>query len=293
MPFGGSVPEALSSGSGGSYGEGMRSSPSGPVLVRSLPIVILVLVASIAGLVAPGTYAQETANWAIQAQGQDIGNLLAVVVLVAAAQAHRRGSARAGQVWLGTLTYLVYAFIVYAFAVHFTALFPVYVAVLGLSAWSIIFHVDGLRSPAPRYPAGRWRTAAAIFLVSTGLLFAALWLAELVPALVRGQTPASITEAGLWVNPIHVIDLSMVLPGFVLTGIAALRGRPFGLFWLGPWLVFSVLMGSSIVAAMVLMAAGGWADVVAPMLMVSVVVLASLAVVAGWLGRSVEVRRAG
>ena len=271
----------------------MRSSPSGPVLVRSVPIAVLVLVASIAGLAAPATYAQETADWATQARGQDIGNLLAVLVLVAAALAHRRGSARAGQVWLGTLLYLVYAFIVYAFAVHFTVLFPVYVAVLGLSAWAIIFHVDGLRSAAPQHPAGRWRTAAAAVLVGTGVLFAALWLAELVPALVSGRPPDSITEAGLWVNPIHVIDLSMVLPGFVLAGIAALRGRAFGLFWLGPWLVFSVLMGSSIVAAMILTAAGGAADVLPPMVMVSVVVLASLVVVAGWLGRTVERGRVG
>ena len=75
-----------------------------------------------------------------------------------------------------------------------------------------------------------------------GVLFAALWLSELVPALVTGRTPASLTEAGLWVNPIHVIDLALVLPAFIVTGIAAVRRQGTGRFWLGPWLAFSVLM---------------------------------------------------
>lgn len=40
--------------------------------------------------------------------------------------------------------------------------------------------------------------------------------------MVTGQVPASLLEAGLWVNPIHVIDLSMVLRGFPATGVAAM-----------------------------------------------------------------------
>ena len=97
--------------------------------------------------------------------------------------------------------------------------------------------------------------------------------------------PASITEAGLWVNPIHVIDLSMVLPGFIISGIAALQGRAHGLFWLAPWLVFSVLMGASIIAGMGLSAAGGATGTVPPTVMVSIVVLVSILAVWRYLRR--------
>lgn len=77
-------------------------------------------------------------------------------------------------------------------------------------------------------------------------------------------------------NPIHVIDLAVVLPGMIIIGVLALRANDTGLFLSVPALVFSVLMGSSIIAARVLIVASGDTSGLAPMVMVSVVVLASL-----------------
>jgi hypothetical protein len=125
---------------------------------------------------------------------------------------------------------------------------------------------------------------SAWVLIATGFLIAGMWLGELVPALLTGTVPASLAEAGLWVNPIHVIDLSMVLPAFVLTGVAALTGRDLGLFWLAPWLVFSALMGASILAAMGVIASSGASGTVPATVVVSVVVFASLAAVWRYLG---------
>lgn len=81
-------------------------------------------------------------------------------------------------------------------------------------------------------------------------------------------------------NPIHVLDLAVVLPGFILTGVAVLKGRGYGLYWAAPWLAFTVLMGSGIVAAMLLMASAGFPNTVPPTLMVSVVV--TVAALALW-----------
>jgi hypothetical protein len=262
---------------------GMRLSLPRSVLVWSLVVSPLVVLASVAGLADPRVYGQETQNWATQARGQDLGNLLAVVVLVVAAVWYRKGSQRAGLVWLGTLLYLVYAFVVYAVAVHFNYLFLVYVAALGLGAWAVILHANRLRDADVQYPLGRPLKVAAGVIIGIGVLFAGLWLSELVPALISGKAPASLTEAGLWVNPIHVIDLSVVLPGFIVAGVAALQRREHGLFWLAPWLVFSALMGSSIIAAMVLMVMAGVASTAPVMVMVSLVVVASLLTAWGYL----------
>ena len=261
----------------------MRLSLPRSVLVWSLVVSPLVLLSSVAGFIDPLVYAQETQNWATQARGQDVGNLLAVVVLAASAVWYWKGSQRAGLVWLGTVLYLVYAFVVYAVAVHFNYLFLVYVAVLGLSAWAVILHGNRLRGADVQYPLGRRLKVAAGVIIGIGVLFAGLWLSELVPALISGEAPASLREAGLWVNPIHVLDLSVVLPGFVLAGVAALRRREHGLFWLAPWLVFSALMGSSIVAAMVLMVMAGVTSTAPAMAMVSLVVVTSLVAVWGYL----------
>ncbi len=268
----------------------MTSSPPRSVLVWSGIISLLVVLASVAGLVDPRVYGQETQNWATQAKGQDVGNLLAVVVLLTAAVWYRRGSPRAGLVWLGTLLYFIYAFVVYAVAVHLNYLFLVYVAVLGLSAWAVIFHVSRVRGEDVQYPRGRPLKVAAWVIILIGVLFAGLWLGELVPALVAGQVPASVVEAGLWVNPIHVIDLSVVLPGFIVAGVAALGRREHGLFWLAPWLVFSALMGSSIIAAMVLMMMAGAANTAPATVMVSLVVAASLLSVWGYLRQPTPAR---
>lgn len=259
----------------------MMKRPS--ILFWSGLISLLTVLSSVAGLADPDVYARETENWTLQARGQDVGNLLAVFVLMVAAVRHRNGSHRAGLVWLGTLLYLVYAFIVYAMALHLNGLFPVYVAVLGLSAWALIFHVGDVRRRGIHVQDGHARAVASWVLIATGVLFAGLWLGELVPALATGRAPASLAEAGLPVNPVHVIDLSMVLPGFLICGIASLGRRQHGLFWLAPWLVFSVLMGSSIIAAMVLMTMAGASDTVPPMVMVTVVVLASLSSVRSYL----------
>jgi hypothetical protein len=261
----------------------VTSSPRRSVLAWTGAICVLVVVTSVAGLIDSRVYAQETENWTLQARGQDLGNLLAAVVLAVAALRLRAGSSRAGLVWLGTLLYFVYAFVVYAFAVHFGYLFLAYVAVLGLSAWCVILHFEQVRSASVDHPDGRRRTFAAWVLVVTGAVFALLWLSEVVPAILGGTVPASLTEAGLVVNPIHVIDLALVLPAFVLTGVTALRDREAGLFWLAPWLVFSVLMGSSIVAAMVLIMTTGASDTAVPMVGVSVLVVVSLVAVVGYL----------
>ncbi|HEX2856261.1 MAG TPA: hypothetical protein VHO26_02115 [Propionibacteriaceae bacterium] len=244
-------------------------------LVGSLVICALVLGASLAGLLSPGIYARETANWVTQARGQDLGNLVAVVFLLVSAVMRFRGSVVAGRIWLGTLLYLVYAYVVYAMAVHFNRLFLVYVAVQGLSAYAAMLAVGRLRSEPVAVRPGVPRRVAGFTLLVTGVLFALLWLSEVVPAVVTGVAPRSLTDAGLVANPIHVLDLALVLPAFVATGVGALRGRRTGLFWGAPWLTFSVLMGASIVFAMVLATASGTPGTLPPLVLVSLVTLAS------------------
>lgn len=237
---------------------------------------MLVTVASLIGLWGSGPYEQETKNWATQAKGQDVGNLVAVAVLATSGYYYYKGSFRAALVWVGTLLYFLYAYIVYSLAVHYNDLFLVYVAVLGTTSYALVFTVDRLRSYNAEFPGSPVRKLAGYTLAAIGALFALLWLGEVVPAAINREVPQSVLDAGLWVNPIHVIDLAVVLPAFVITGYMTVRGDRSGLFFVGPWLVFSTLMGASIVAAMILMSVEGFDNVLPPMVMVSAVVVASL-----------------
>jgi len=247
------------------------------VIIWSLLISVLVVVASLYGLLDPSIYSKETLNWATQAKGQDLGNLLAVPILLVCGYMYYKGSFKAALLWLGTLLYLIYAYIVYAVAVHFNVLFLVYVAILGLGSYAVLLTIGDIRSRESKYPGLSVRNYAAYTIMAIGALFGLLWLSEIIPALIAGNVPQSIQDAGLWVNPIHVIDLAIVLPGFLLTGYYALKNKSNGLFFLAPWLTFSVLMGLSIVAAMIMMTIQGSVKTLPPMVMVSIVVLLSFA----------------
>jgi hypothetical protein len=126
----------------------------------SVLVAALAAVASLCGLLLPGTYARETAVWAAQAVGQDAANLFVAAMLLVSVAYIRRGSLRAYLAWLGLLLYLVYAFAIYAFAVRFQFLFPVYVAVLGLSFYTL---AGGLLAADPA------RLGPALRLRRTGL----------------------------------------------------------------------------------------------------------------------------
>ncbi len=215
---------------------------------------LAIAAASLVGLLGASTYAHETASNAAQAVGQDWFDLIALApVLVIAWAWARRDPRRAPLVLGGALVFTLYTFAIYAFSVHFNALFLVYCAVLGLSSFSLAGVLARLvAEPPPDEPPVRERAAGG-FLIAVGALFGALWLAEIVPALVAGRTPASVVMAGTPTNPVHVLDLSIVLPAFVMVGVALIRARPIGRV-LGPILAsFAVLMGLSIATLMAVM----------------------------------------
>ena len=238
----------------------MSDRPSSRLLALSVAAAVLATATSLLGLFWPGAYARETAAWAVQGVGQDAANLpVAVVLLWSAAVLRRRSSLVALCAWLGSLVYFIYAFVIYAFAVHFGRLFLGYVTVLGLAFFSFAgtlaaLDLDTVVAPLRDHPS---RRGAGNALIVIGALFALLWLAEDVPNILRNTSPPSLAETGLLTNPVHVLDLALVLPGMILAGVLLRRQRPLGLL-LGPvLLVFSTLMGAAILALFAMFAARG------------------------------------
>jgi hypothetical protein len=219
------------------------------MVAATIAVAVLATTTSLLGLVTPWPYESETANWALQAQGQDVGNLAAVAtLLIGMMGAARGGSVRAFQIWIGSLLYLAYAFVIYAMGVHFGALFLPYVAVLGLCAYTLLFGLLGWSGNVVVAPRPRTLGVAVVSVIAVA--FGLLWLGSIAGALAAGHPPAELTEAGLAANPVHVLDLALVLPGMLIVAIRACTHRPGGDLLLAPWLVFAALMANSIVAAM-------------------------------------------
>ncbi|HEV2237361.1 MAG TPA: hypothetical protein VGR57_11935 [Ktedonobacterales bacterium] len=219
----------------------------------AVPAAMLVLVASAAGLVLKSTYARETPTYALQGIGQDIENIVAALTLLVMSYLVASGWFKAHLIWAGALLALIYSYAIYAFAVHFNGLFLVYVAILGLSFYALVASLISLPRdrPLPAFASLAITRTISGFLLLVALFFALQWLREDIPALLSGSVPASVKESGLLTNPVHVLDLSFVLPAMIITAILLWRRQPLGALFAVPLLVFSFFTVLGILAIFV------------------------------------------
>ena len=246
-------------------------------MLSTIAISILVTVVSGMGIFVGSTYARETSDWAVQARAQDIADVLAVAILLASVYFAGKGSVRGLLLWVGTLLFLIYAFFIYAFALHFNGMFLVYVVTLGLCVYTFLGGALRLDFQAlKKHFAGvRARTATSALLVLLALVFYALWLSEDVPAILTGTVPGGLAGTGLLTNPVHVLDLGLYLPAFIITGVSLWRRGALGSFFAAPILVFGALTGMGILMIDLLSSASGISTDLGQEVFVSLIVLVS------------------
>jgi hypothetical protein len=244
----------------------------------SVLVAFLVLIASSAGLFLKSLYARETMSWTVQAYGQDIANIVAAAALFIAVYFVSKGSVKAFLVWIGVVIALMYPYIIYAFAIHFNSLFLVYVAIVGLSFYTLVgslmqLHLDNLQ---PSFAATTKARPVSVFLLLVAVLFALLWLSEDIPALLTGKIPQTVMESGLLTSPVHVLDLGLYLPAMIITAILLWRRKLLGYIVAIPLLVFNILTGIGIVAAQFAASSKGLAASLGVELFIAAIVVVSL-----------------
>jgi hypothetical protein len=230
------------------------------ILILSLPLAILTSVVSYAGIFIESTYGKETVNYAAQGIGQDIVNLFVVVpVLIIAAIFAWRRSKLGLLIWSGALFYLAYSYTIYCFGLHFNHLFIAYCLILGLSFYSLIYFIfssihenvsEWFEKKVPRISTG-------IFLIIIAVLFYFIWLSEIIPAILNNTIPKSITESGLPVNPVHVLDIAICLPALIISGIALIKRKNIGLLLAPTMMTFCIFMAVAIAAMVFVMKSKG------------------------------------
>jgi hypothetical protein len=204
-------------------------------------------------------YGAETEVFVDQAIAQDLTNLVVIApLMVFFAWRALRGSAASYLVWLGVLTFTVYNYAIYTFAIHFGPLFLLWVAVFGAAIFALIGGAFSLDAFAVANALGyRKERLVAGFLLVTALLFAVLWLSDIVPALVQGIAPTAATDVNLPTNPVHVLDLAVFLPAVAIVGGTLWQRRPLGYAAAPALLVFLALTGLPIIATVFVAAARG------------------------------------
>ena len=215
----------------------------------SWPLAVILIFTSYTGLYTHNFYFHETPNWQLQSIGQDMIDLYVIVpVLVLSSWFAWRRNTKGILVWAGTNLHLIYTFCIFCFDVHFNQLFIFYCFNLGLSFYSMMYfiHLQKKESLRISLPGNLLIRITGIYFILISVIFYTLWLSEIVPAVVNNTIPESLTEVGLPTNPVHVIDLSVLLPGLLIAGILLIRKRAAGFILAPILLVFFILMDITI-----------------------------------------------
>lgn len=218
--------------------------------VRStLAILALSAVSSLLGLFREGHYTDASALLARLTAEDVVVLVVAVPVLAAGLWFALQGSRRGRVVWLGGLAYMTYMWATIGLSRSFNAFFLGYVVLFALSLSTL---VGGLLATDPDSVrgtlSGRTRLVYAVFLLVTAVGLAALWLSEIVPALLAGTVPSVIAQFGETGIVTYVVDLGVVVPALLIAAGWLWRDHRFGDLCTGVLLVFAALLAPGISA---------------------------------------------
>ncbi|MDZ5811932.1 hypothetical protein U4E84_11325 [Halorubrum sp. AD140] len=221
-------------------------------------IIVLSVVATGVGLFVPEFY-RDAAVLLPQLYGQDLLTLfVAVPTLSVALYFAHSGSLRGHVVWLGITGYLLYTYASYAFLTAFNELYLVYVALFGLTLFTLLGGVVRI-DPATLKEAfddHSVRGYVAFQFLVAGLL-TLLWLGEVGPASLAGTRPPSIAETTLPVPVIQSLDLGVVIPSFTLSAAFLWKHRAWGYVFTGVLLVKGTTLGLAVLAMIIFMLQNG------------------------------------
>ena len=227
----------------------MEESWNRKIYFLSILLVMILAAVSYCGAFIPLTYDLETPSMAAQGVGQDLVNLFIVVpfFIFILFRFHKAGVKRL-LVLGGLVLYVLYSFVIYAMGVHFNYLFLWYCAILGLAVYVFIFTLVELGRHDFTLSCGKsLRIGTSVFLISIAILFYGLWLKEIVIALLAKTAPQSVQDYNLLVNPVHVEDISFILPGLILSAVLFLKKHRWADVLVPVALVFILLMALALI----------------------------------------------
>ncbi len=201
-----------------------------------------------------------SAEVAIQGIAQDYVTLfLAVPLLIISLIISRNGSLKWRFVFEGTLGYFLLTYTFYFSMAMYNKFFLVYVALMGLSFFSLAltiltFNRNALPSvfneKAPLKLSGS-------FLMFSAISIAMLWLSIVLPPLLDGSIyPKAVEHYTTLI--VQGFDLGIALPLSFVIGLLLFKRQPFG-YLLGPiYLVFLSLLMTALVAKLVYLGIFGY-----------------------------------
>jgi hypothetical protein len=227
---------------------------------------------------ARGLYYYDTVSSAAQQQGNDVITLfVGLPMLVISTVMAFRGSLRGRLLLTGTLGFFLYTYMSMSMLTMFNDLFLVYVALFSLSLYAFVlcmmsFDLETLPQHfSDNLPRG-W-IAALLFLIGGFLTMA--WLGKVLPPILQNVPPV-LDNTTTFV--IQAMDLGLIVPLAVLSGILLLRRSAWGYLLTSVFVLKAITLGlavSAMVVNMMLAGAPEGAGIAIPFLVITILNLAA------------------
>jgi hypothetical protein len=202
-------------------------------------------------MIVSGIYRYNAQRVVAEGIGWDIFTLFgAVPALLLCLIWLARGTLRARLFAVGVLAYLFYQYLMYSVAWAFGPLFLLFVAIYAMSLVAIVrilvtVNMEELGSrTGPRFPA----LGMGIFSLAMAALLIIMWLARVVAA-VNGKIEGVLL--GQTTLVVQALDLGLVVPLAVFTGVTALRRRPIGYLLSSVVVIKGAAMAAAICAMLI------------------------------------------
>ncbi|HET7839448.1 MAG TPA: hypothetical protein VFL04_06780, partial [Rectinemataceae bacterium] len=175
-----------------------------------------------------GVYRYNAQRVVAEGVGWDVFTLFcAVPAMLACLPALARGSFRGRLFALGLLGYFFYQYLEYSLTWAYGPLFLPFIAIYALSLAGIAWIAPsvGLAGLSRRFGPGFPRRGMAVLCFAMAAILLVMWLSLIIPTmggsavgLLKGQTTLVV----------QALDLGLIVPLCLFTGIAAWRARPIG-----------------------------------------------------------------
>ena len=185
----------------------------------------LAFVASCAGVAKPAIYDSLVSSEILPATiSQDlVAMVLSAAVLLLSIRV-KEGEFRKQVAILGVHGFYFYAYGIYVIEQIYTVLYLVYMAVLGLSFYTVVYGLVNLEADlvqSIRLP-GKYRRLSLGLLALTPLVFYPLWVSQIIPLLGAGRKLEFLFS-------IYILDICFIMPLFIIEAYLTARNMGLGL----------------------------------------------------------------
>ncbi len=178
-------------------------------------------------LYGKGLYHNESVSMAAQVRAQEVVTLVFAIPLLLVSLILNKRSLKGKLLLVGTLGYFLYTYMSYSFLAIYNNFFLIYVLLMSLSFFAFIINITSqeLQNLEKCFLAAMPSKPVGIFIIVIGIIISLMWLGRIVPT-IGNNTVNGLEHYTTFV--IQAMDLGIVLPVTVVSGVLLLRKKSLG-----------------------------------------------------------------